>query len=86
MSHEPSDGRPTWMWPVFIISIDGSWFGMSVCIERITQMSSAQAPTCGNSSLTSSPLLPYRLNVNGDFISEPVLRSVATVPPGSGWP
>ncbi len=59
---------------------------MSVCIERITQMSSAQPPTCGNSSLTSRPLWPYFLNVNGDFISEPVLRSVATVPPGSGWP
>ena len=32
------------------------------------------------------PLWPYFLNVNGDFISEPVLRSVATVPPGSGCP
>jgi hypothetical protein len=30
VSHAPSDGRPTWVWPVFIISIDGSWFGMSV--------------------------------------------------------
>src|SRR5688572_6009862 len=59
---------------------------MSVCIERITQMSSAQAPTCGKSSLTSRPLLPYRVNSNGDFIRVPVLRSVATVPPGSGWP
>ena len=59
---------------------------MSVCIERMTQMSSAQAPTCGKSSLTSSPLLPYFVNVNGDCISVPVLRSVATGPPGSGWP
>ena len=49
-------------------------------------MSSASAPTCGNSSLTSRPLLPYLLNVNGDFISAPVLRSVATLPPGSGCP
>ena len=49
-------------------------------------MSSAHSPTCGKSSLTSMPPLPYFLNVNGDFISAPVLRSVSTVPPGSGWP
>ena len=59
---------------------------MSVYIERMTQMSSTHSPTCGNSSLTSMPLWPYFLNVNGDVISAPVLRSVATVPPGSGWP
>ena len=59
---------------------------MSVCIERITQMSSAHAPTCGKSSLTSRPLWPYFVNANGDCMSEPVLRSVATVPPGSGCP
>ena len=49
-------------------------------------MSSAHSPTCGNSSLTSMPHLPYFLNVNGDRISAPVLRSVAMLPPGSGWP
>ncbi len=59
---------------------------MSVHTERITQMSSMQPPTCGKISLTSIPLCPYFLNVNGDFISAPVLRSVATSPPGSGWP
>ena len=59
---------------------------MSVYIERITQMSSAWAPTIGNSSLTSSPLWPYFLKANGDFIKPPVLRSVAMLPPGSGWP
>ena len=32
----------------------------------MTQMSSAQAPTFGNSSLTSSPLCPYRFQVKGD--------------------
>src|SRR5688500_4285349 len=31
---------------------------MSVCIERMTQMSSMQAPTSGYSSLTSMPLAP----------------------------
>ena len=49
-------------------------------------MSSAHAPTLGNSSLTSIPHWPYFLNVKGDRISAPVLRSVAIEPPGSGWP
>jgi hypothetical protein len=39
-------------------------------------MSSAQAPTLGNSSLTSMPHWPYFLNANGERISAPVLRSV----------
>ena len=51
---------------------------MSVYIERMKQMSSAHSPTCGNSSLTSMPALPYFLNANGERISAPVLRSVAT--------
>src|SRR6266436_920403 len=84
--HDPSDGRPTWLNPVFIISIAGSWFGISVYIERIQQMSSAHAPTFGNSSLTSMPHFPYFWKVNGDRISAPVLRSVATAPPGRGCP
>ena len=24
LSQEPSDGRPTWLWPVFIMSMEGS--------------------------------------------------------------
>ncbi len=32
------------------------------------------------------PDWPYFLNVNGDRIKPPVLRSVATGSPGSGWP
>ncbi len=59
---------------------------MSVYIERMKQMSSAHPPTCGNSSLTSMPALPYFLNVNGERMSAPVLRSVAMLPPGRGWP
>jgi len=42
---------------------------MSVYIERIRQMSSTHSPTCGKSSLTSMPALPYFLKVNGDFIN-----------------
>src|SRR5436190_11876099 len=59
---------------------------MSVYIERMKQMSSTHSPTYGNSSLTSIPALPYFLNVKGERISAPVLRSVATLPPGRGWP
>src|SRR5882724_11504104 len=77
VSHDPMDGRPTWLCPVFIINMDGSWFGISVYTDRMKQMSSTHSPTCGNSSLTSMPLFPYFLNWNGDFISVPVLRSVA---------
>ena len=44
------------MLPEFIIKSDGSWFGLSVYIERITQISSMQAATCGKSSVTSIPL------------------------------
>ncbi len=49
-------------------------------------MSSAHSPTWGKSSLTSIPLWPYFLKVKGERISAPVFRSVATMPPGSGWP
>jgi hypothetical protein len=45
---------------VFIISSDGSWLGMSVCIDRITQISSAQEPTCGKISQTLEPVIAAR--------------------------
>src|SRR5215813_9369319 len=86
VSHEPSDGRPAWLKPVFIISIEGSWFGMSVYRDRIQQILSAHSPTCGNSSLTSMPHSPYFLKVNCERINAPVFRSVIMVPPGSGLP
>ncbi len=59
---------------------------MSVYIDRMKQMSSTHSPTCGQISLTSMPLCPYFLKLNGDRSSVPVFRSVATNPPGSGWP
>ena len=58
VSHEPRLGRIGCMLPEFIIKSDGSWFGLSVYIERITQMSSMQPATCGKSSVTSMPLWP----------------------------
>ena len=32
------------------------------------------------------PLWPYLRNLNGEGIAPPVGRSVARLPPGSGWP
>ena len=49
-------------------------------------ISSTHSPRLGKISLTSMPLLPYFLNLNGDFIRLPVLRSCCRSPPGMGWP
>jgi hypothetical protein len=54
----------------------GPWFGMSVCIDRMTHRSSANWATRGKRSLTSSPDLPYRRNLKGEGIRLNVLRSV----------
>src|SRR5262252_6700602 len=80
------DGRPMKFAPVFMSVIEGSWFGISAHIERMTHKSSATVPRFGQSSLISSQHLPYRLHLNGDFIRLPVLRSVSTDPPGVGCP
>jgi hypothetical protein len=69
-------GRISRASPQFISSSDGSWLGTSACIERITHSSSALSATCGNSSLISMPLWPCFLNLNGDAMAAPVLRSV----------
>ena len=57
-----------------------------MCIERMTQMSSMQLPTCGNNSLTSIPESPYFLNLNGDLSSPVVLRSVLRSAAGGRLP
>ncbi len=55
--------------PVCIASTAWKCSTMSVCIERITQSSSAIAPSCGNSSLIIRPELPCGRNRNGDPIN-----------------
>ena len=65
---------------------DGSWFGILVCMERMTQMSSIISPTFGNNSLTSIPASPYLLNLNGDLSNPPVLRSVDKSAASGRWP
>ncbi len=82
MIHAPIDGRPTICAPVFIIVIVGSWFGMSAHIDWMTQMSSTTVLRCGHSSLSSRPLLPCLLNLNGDIIRLPVLRWVQDLAAG----
>ena len=64
---------------------DGSWLGTSACIERITQMSSIIPAVWAKSSLTSIPLWPYFLNLNGEPMAAPVLRSVGRLV-GTGLP
>ena len=55
-------------------------------MERMTQMSSMNSPTWENISLTSMPLWPYFLKVNGDRSRLPVLRSVCRLAVGIGLP
>ena len=71
----PGSGRIGCMLPEFIIKSDGSWLGLSVYIERITQRSSMQPATCGKSSVTSMPLWPCGRAENGEGMSLPLLRS-----------
>src|SRR5216683_910424 len=84
--HEPIEGRPARLFPVFIINTEGPWLGMSVTIERIWQKSSITPPICGKISLTSVPFCPYLVHVKGERIKLPVANSVRGVAYGSGCP
>src|SRR4051794_17015034 len=77
-------GRIGCVFPHVISRRPGSWFGMFVCIERITQMSSMHFPTSGYIALTSMPDCPHFLNANGDLMNAPVLRSVLYPEPAGG--
>src|SRR5687768_8535448 len=76
VTHDPKLGRGCRPSPQFIRSSDGSWLGTSACIDRITAMSSTCSAVLAKISLTSIPDSPYLLNLNGDRIGAPVLRSV----------
>src|SRR5580693_1808549 len=80
------EGRPGTRWPQFIRNSDGSWFGISVYMERMTQTSSIESPNLGKISLISMPLLPQRRKANGEPSKLPVFRSVFRLPVGMGWP
>jgi hypothetical protein len=84
--HDPIDGNPNRLLPVFIMSTDGPWFGMSVTTDRTWQNSSIILPIFGKMSLTSCPFCPHFVNSNGDRIRLPVANSVRGVLYGSGCP
>ena len=86
ISHEPRLGRIGCMLPEFIISSEGSWLGLSVYIERSTQISSMQPATCGNSSDTSMPLWPCGRAGNGEGMILPRLRRPVVTDAGGSWP
>src|SRR5262245_10755796 len=60
--HEPIDGRPLIVVPVFMNVCAGSWLIASVFIERITHKSSATSAKCGKIDDSSRPDLPHFLN------------------------
>src|SRR5688572_20465171 len=62
-THEPSDGRPARMEPVFIWQTDPTWFNPSAQQDRTTHSLSACCAMCGYQSDTSIPLCPYFLKV-----------------------
>ncbi len=74
------------MLPEFIIKSDGSWFGLSVYIERITQRSSMQPARWGKSSDHLDAALAPRPGRNGEGMSLPFLRSPGRPTAGGAWP
>ena len=81
-------GRIGCMLPLFMNNRPGSWFGVSVCIERMTHRSSMSAAVCGNRSLTSMPASPYWRCLNGDgrILPSRRLRPSAFTKLGTLWP
>src|SRR3954463_14388897 len=61
-THEPIEGRPEIVVPVFMNVCAGSWLIASVVIERIMQMSSAIDPMCGKSEQICCPDFPNFTN------------------------
>ncbi len=56
-------------------------------MERMTASSSTDSATCGNMLLTGVPLCPYRLNLNGEAITFPLLLNwVRRIFTGIGLP
>src|SRR5215212_6311586 len=86
VNHEPMLGRICRASPQFMSNSDGSWFGTSAYIERITHNSSACCATLEKISLTSNPHCPYFWNLNGDGYAAPVLRSVRGLGIGKSLP
>ena len=76
VSHDPMLGRMSRASPQFMRRSEGSWFGTSACIDRMTHISSIDSAVCLKSSLTSIPDFPRFSNLNIDGNAAPVFRSV----------
>ena len=63
VTHEPMLGRIERASPQFISISDGSWFGTSAVIERMTQMSSMLSATCENNFADLDAALPVFLEL-----------------------
>jgi hypothetical protein len=59
-------GRESRGSPQFMRRSEGSWFGSSACIERMTQRSSTHPARFGKRLETSIPLLPCFANGKGE--------------------
>src|SRR5262249_47491335 len=90
VTHDPSDGRPARMDPVFIWQMPAEWLMPSPQHERITARSSAQVAVCGSQSLTHSPPLPccchFRLHANSGEPNSPIAVMILPTDGGSGLP
>ena len=62
-SHEPMDGLPLIILPVYINWLAGSWLMASVFMERIRQRSSAIFAVHGRVSLNQVPASPCCVNL-----------------------
>ena len=85
-SHEPRLGRIGCMLPEFIIKSEGSWLGLSVYIERSTQISSMQPATCGKRFVSSIPLWPCGRAGNGEGMILPRFRRPVATEAGGSCP
>src|SRR4029078_13022327 len=61
-THEPIEGRPEMVVPVFMKVWAGSWLMASVVIERMMHRSSATVATLGKIEAISCPDCPQRMN------------------------
>src|SRR3954447_11161286 len=90
VTHDPIDGRPARIDPVFIWHTDPTWFSPSALHERNSVMSSTCLAISVYQSDTHIPLCPYCFHVRVDGISEfdAVPIAVTTLPydGGSGCP
>ena len=63
-THEPIQGLPAFMLPVWMKVIAGSWLIASVCIDRTIAKSSTIFAIFGSNSDTHAPFFPCCANLN----------------------